>query len=1196
MQIKDILTIDLSEDIKNVIDLEDFSEVEIQAEIENYIITDGLASEYDKFVTTFVSNITETGVWLSGFYGSGKSYFGKLLGYMLSNRIIAGTPARDRILQRFTGINNEALVKNSISKLNSFNCRVVFLDVAKQDTQKGLSFTLFRSFLKSLELPENEHGIFLYQLMLNDKQLNIHDFIFQNINKDWIDIKSRLVEYVKASKNIYLQKGNSESDYSNLMETIRRDIDQFSSSRLKEELNNYLQINKGEEIIFLFDEASEAINQKKFTLLDLEGLSESLSSLGGKVWTIAIAQEKLDDVINNSNISKAQLTKVTDRFKTKIHLEATEVDVIIRNRLLRKTETAIGNLKEHYKNNSGKISDHAALIGSGITKTDSLDAYITYYPFYKYQFDLLQNFLFGTKGYASTKVAARGMIITTYDILKQELQNNSLYEVATGWQIAKEAQPQPPVRLVSRYDNAERILRETHSPVSGRKLLETIHFLSEAEVIPTTLANIVKSYIKDPEDFHKIQVEIINALEILTDAKVLLDTNNTYRITSDIEQRLLDEMNEFTVQSYVKKKQVVSAYKSSGFIKNLARITDTGTTYDFYITTDNDDELTTPSAKQLKIKLKSVYNISDDRTNDIEILKVQHQNDKDVVCIVPDNNSFKEIDKLIDEIERTTYLEQKYTDPKSDEGQILRSFSVAKSEKENTLKNLIEQSLLQASAIYLYNIYQLTKDNWQTIIQSQQRQIVQNVYHKRLSSQLNDSIAPIIIQENNNSRLQQYFHGNDFQFFDSNGNFIGSNLKVVEEILYKIRNTYVDGRTIENDLFIPPTNFQYGTVISTLAALMRAGKVIAKYNGEDFFSWKDQGIKQVFDAATRFRNASFKAISKALSASQKQDIAQFLLDFEIEIHIGKKVDYNTNDFELVKAIRDLAKRFCDKVNDMRIQNKDFDTLFSSIESQKEILSQYTGAVSEANYIDKAQDFLTGKENYLIALQAIEKHEKFIRNNLQKVRDWKLFVEAVNDELKKAATSNRTIEKLTVDFKLLYTNEVVKNFVALQQLVQKVKDEYHSLFQDANKIVSAKYIQLKSDANDLINEINKLPEGLNNNVLQKVNVILQYADQRTQTVIDLGFDVKDNNSKFTYSEMLSFIEIYNSKKTELEISRASLIKTVVVKKEKEEEKIQIRTFTSAIPAKKLKVSAYKQWLQQELQKLASADDNDDIELQ
>jgi hypothetical protein len=110
---------------------------------------------------------------LSGFYGSGKSYFGKLLGYMMSNRNINGTPARDRILQRFTGIDDEALGKKFIARLNSVNSRVVFMDIAKQDTSKGFAYALFRNFLKSLELPENEHGFLLFSLMCDANYNNV---------------------------------------------------------------------------------------------------------------------------------------------------------------------------------------------------------------------------------------------------------------------------------------------------------------------------------------------------------------------------------------------------------------------------------------------------------------------------------------------------------------------------------------------------------------------------------------------------------------------------------------------------------------------------------------------------------------------------------------------------------------------------------------------------------------------------------------------------------------------------------------------------------------------------------------------------------------------------------------------------------------------------------------------------------------
>ena len=1196
MKISEILTIDLTEDIKNVIDLEDISEQEIQSEIEGYIVTDGLAKEYADFVNIFTSNIIETGVWISGFYGSGKSYFGKLLGYLISNRMILGTPARARILQRFHGVNEEALVRNAINRLDSVNSRVIFLDVAKQDTSKGLSFTLFRNFLKSLELPENEHGVFLFQLMLNDSQIDIHDFIFSNLNKNWSDIRTRLVEYARASKQIFLNKGNTESDYENIITTIRRDIDQFSASRLKDEIKNYLDLSRNENIVFLFDEASEAINQQKFNLLDLEGISESLSSLGGKVWTIAIAQEKLDDVINNSNVSKAQLTKVTDRFKTKIHLEATEVDVIIRERLLKKKDVGIQKLSEHFKLNSGKIADHALIYGAGISKTDTLESYTTYYPFYKYHFDLLQNFLFGTKGYASTKVAARGMIITTYDILKQEVQHSDLYNTVTGWQIAKEGQPQPSARLVSRYDNAERILLQEGLPISGRKLLETINFLNEAEVTPSSLSNIVRSYISDPDNYHSTQDLIEKALTILTEAKVLLDTNKTYRITSDIEQRLLDEMKGFTVQGFIKKKQLVGAYKTSNILRTVNKITETGTSFDFYITTDNDDELTTPFQKSLKLKVKSIYNISENRNADIDALRTQHQNDKDLIWLVPDNSKFKELDLLIDDVERISYLEQKYNNPQSEEGKILLSFSTSKTEKLIRIKDLVEESLVNSSSIYLFNNLQLDKDNWQSILQGQQKQLIQNVYHKRLASQLTEQVAVAVIKETNSGRLHQYFTGSDFAFFDNQGNFIGDNLKVCEEILHKTRNAFVDGSSLEKDLKEPPAGYSFGTVISTVAALMRAGKLIAKNNGAEKFSWKDEGVSAIFNTAREFGKTSFKAVSKALSATQKQELAQFLLDIDVEQYISKRIDYNTNDFDLVNAVRDTAKYFVDKTGILKSGVSDFNNLFPKAIECTDKLSEFTSAVSEANYIDKAIDFLIKKDDFLNAIEEISQFEKFIQVKLPKLKVWQSFIRAVEDELKKAATRNIIVEQLVQQFDTLYASGVVLNYGALQSTAQKIQDEYYKILNDSMSKCSANYGEILESLEILTNEIANLPVGLNDANIEKIKILKHYAEQRIHTTITIDFDVKDKQSRFTYSEVLSFIDLYRSKKNDVDVIKSSLVREKAPNSVPGNGGIPAPVIYSVhVPPTKIKVKEYKEWLKAELQKMANASDNDEIEI-
>jgi hypothetical protein len=83
---------------------------------------------------------------------------------------------------------------------------------------------------------------------------------------------------------------------------------------------------------------------------------------------------------------------------------------------------------------------------------------------------------------------------------------------------------------------------------------------------------------------------------------------------------------------------------------------------------------------------------------------------------------------------------------------------------------------------------------------------------------------------------------------------------------------------------------------------------------------------------------------------------------------------------------------------------------------------------------------------------------------------------------------------------------------------------------------------------LVKEIASLPAGLNDEANAKANNILQYAIQRTSCFSDIDYDVKDKQTRFTYSEMLSFIQLFNSYKTDLEIIRSGLIKTAPPKPE------------------------------------------------
>ena len=324
-KINEILILNLQEDIKSVIDLQDHSELEIQQEIESYIVTEGIGRHLYSFTNQYTSNIKETGVWISGFYGSGKSYFGKMLGYIIDNSMINGTPARERFIPRLKGVSDESLIENAILKLDTINSRVVFLDIAKQNTDSGLAFTLFANLLKNLGFRDDVYGYMEFDFYIEGKYDELKHKAKELEGKEWDELKISGRQVAAVMRNIHIGMGYSEAGYTDIKETYDYAIKNFSTSKFKDELEKYLKFQSDETLVFVLDEASEAISQKKFTLLDLEGISEALSSISRKVWTIAIAQEKLDDVINNANVNRSQLTKVTDRFKTKIHLEATEV-------------------------------------------------------------------------------------------------------------------------------------------------------------------------------------------------------------------------------------------------------------------------------------------------------------------------------------------------------------------------------------------------------------------------------------------------------------------------------------------------------------------------------------------------------------------------------------------------------------------------------------------------------------------------------------------------------------------------------------------------------------------------------------------------------------------------------------------------------------------------------------------------------
>ena len=97
MRLHDIYKNDIDRDINGVIKVAQDDETSIKQELVEYVITRELRKHFTTFLNNYEHSIDyptdKMGVWISGFFGSGKSHFLKILSYLLSNQTVAGKPA-----------------------------------------------------------------------------------------------------------------------------------------------------------------------------------------------------------------------------------------------------------------------------------------------------------------------------------------------------------------------------------------------------------------------------------------------------------------------------------------------------------------------------------------------------------------------------------------------------------------------------------------------------------------------------------------------------------------------------------------------------------------------------------------------------------------------------------------------------------------------------------------------------------------------------------------------------------------------------------------------------------------------------------------------------------------------------------------------------------------------------------------------
>ena len=1049
MQIKDLFKMNFEKEIEAVIKVGEYTEKSATEEIKNYIVTEKIAEKIDKFIDYYDGKKDDTGIWLSGFYGSGKSYMAKVIGYLLSNPNLMGVEARELYKSRLAGLDDRALLETRIEGLNKYKTKTVVFDVSGESLTGTFYKQLLLNFIKSLGLPKDYIGYIEFQLMKTKTYgefLEIANRISQEeIGEDWEKARSNKM-YAPTIMEKAWSEMNKNIDVSKNIDRIHDFIENVDADQLVEELDAFLEMdNDYDRIMFIIDEVSEAIDKDHIELTELRGVAQHLSQDDqSRYWFIATAQEKLDNVLSKKNINQNDLNIITDRFQHKIHLSSAQVDKVIKERVLAKTDEGKEKLKEFYQKNNGTINSLANLSGFS-TSIESEDEFIDYYPFFNYQMRLLKNFLYSIFQQAQSGGSERGMLVTVDRLLKNEsIFKEDIGRFVTGYQLCDYGFPMPQSELEEKFSQARSDLEDEGQNVDGEKLLKTIYFLEKSEDLKRTTDNITKSYNDELRYIGEIKNDFNESLELLEEKNYLLKENEEYKITSDVEENLMEEMNQINVDWENRVKIVRDKIAKLPFITRFSTNTVDKKTYNIAIR-DEKGNLISGKSGEVQLVIHNILSVDDDIERELDNFKNDYI-ELNEALLVPDIKHQDEIEKLTRRIYRNEVMISRYQNTTDEEKKnVIDSFKTINSNLEGDLERLIEESYNNSWLIYDFSEKKLDENSINSAIDEVESEMIDKTFSKRLKESLSQGVAEKFLTVDS-KKLVKYCTSGQFNFFDSDGSFIGDQLKVVKEIDEECRSK--DGRNgsgLIDTFSSAPYGWETEDIMGTLSALMRSGNLKVKYEGNEYRIYSDNRVHKVFTNSNEFKKAKFYTnIGGGLSPSKKQKVVENLL--EIDEKEVCDVEFNQNDFEVVNSITYLASQYISKFS--KLKNKVESELIDDDRKDVSLLKDFAGRkIDDNNLVDIADDFLNNLKEYRSGVKYIDKVERFIDRDYLNYIDKNKFIKDVENQLEDDDSDLvEEIKELIREYRLVEEKGVIDNYDNLNEKYTDIRQKFNELFE------------------------------------------------------------------------------------------------------------------------------------------------------
>lgn len=1090
MKLRELFEKDIDRNINGVVKVEQVDDDSIlYQELDEFVVTKELTKHFTTFYRNYNNSLNErtdkVGVWISGFFGSGKSHFLKMLSYLIENKEVKGKRAVDFFanknlddmtyadIKRAATVPTETILFNidSKSSKDSKSQKDGIVEIFLKVFNEHLGYCPEVAWLADIERTFDKDGI--YEEFKRE---------FKNISGcEWVDVRTehkyRKDEFVQALMKV---KNISEDSARELFKESKTDYSITPESFAKL-IKEYLE-SKGtkDRIIFLVDEIGQFISDNTNLMLNLQTVVENLGSLcNGRAWVMVTSQEAID-TITKERFRDQDFSKIQGRFDTKLSLSGANTDEVIKRRLLAKTESAKQVLNQYY-NEQEKILANLITFSSqtaGMKIYENSADFVDCYPFIPYQFKLLQNVFASLRNFshagAHLSQNERSMLNAFHNALKEygDKEVTELVPFNVFYSTIKTFIDTDIVRIIEQAKEGNSDIEDFDIEVLT--VLFLIKYIKEVPCDVENLATLMVSNINDSKNNLKSRIE--SALTRLKRATLIQQNGDIYDFLTNEEQDVSRGIKNTTIDSSDVLNEVYrNIWEEIYTKKSVTPIAN----HTYYFTRRVDDIVRGNQTEDIEIKFITSMN-PDYKWSDNE-LKLKFMANNTLFIKLADNGYLQELETVL---KTEKYIRQK-SSVKQTEVQdiILKSKGTEILERKSRVKALLEQAIMESTFYTAGDIVEVTATSAAAKIENALKIVVENTYNN-----LNYVVEHVGAEREIYSR-----------FTTTQTKLNEPNKRALDELLsYLTMNSQMNCVVSMQNLKTRYTKKPYGwamlDVAGLIADLASNNQITINYNGA-VVNKGDNNIIRYLTNDREIQNTIIK-IKTQIDSAKVQEVINICRDLFEKSNLQDDGDKLANQIktefipERLEELSDIkaqytSSKYPDKpvveagievfkaLRDEPDTNALFDMLITKAEDLKTWYSNYklikSFFGSQKTIFDEALSITNKVENDKIYLQMIE---------CPKLDELNQKVNKINEvlDLEKPYSQIKELPPLTSEIKSIY-QELLKDYK--HAIGEVISDHAYYIAEEATKagVDNTPYTnRFKADITDVYestNEFSKL---------------------------------------------------------------------------------------------------------------------------